>query len=72
MLLLLNVTFLRVTTLKCVSAFSSFFFQLVFHDTPPVVCGHVCCFQVRVIISKAAGNTDAQVCVWTRAFGSLG
>ena len=71
MLLLLNVTFLRVTTFKCVSAFSSFFFQLVFHDTPPVLCGHVCCLQVRVIISKAAGNTDAQVCVWTRAFGSL-
>ena len=71
MLLSLSVTFLRVTTLKCVSAFSSFLFQLVSHDTPPVVCGHACCLQVRVIISKAAVNTDAQVCVWTRAFGSL-
>ena len=63
---------LRVTTLKCVSIFCSFLFHMVLHDTPHVVCGHLCCLQVWVIINKAVVNTDVQVFVWTRASGSLG
>ena len=66
------MTFLRSTTLKCVSLLCSFLFHVVLHDTPHVLCGRLCRWQVWVIVNKAVVNTDVQVFVWTRASGSLG